>query len=113
MRTNPKGPTMLQPGDVVTIPASPYVGKFITVVGQVNRPGQIDFSLTGKMSILNAVGKAGGYRRLGNEEKVKVTRDTASGKRTYILNLKKMSEGREDLFYLSPGDVVSIPARRI
>ncbi|MGJ8696679.1 MAG: polysaccharide biosynthesis/export family protein [Verrucomicrobiaceae bacterium] len=113
MRINTGGTTLLAPGDVVTIPASLYVGKSVTVVGEVNRPGPIAFSLDGRMSILNAIGRAGGYKRLGNEEKVKITRTTKEGKQTYTLNLRKMADGEVPLFYLSPGDVISVPTRRI
>ena len=112
MRTNPHGATSLAPGDIITIPPSRFVGKSVTVVGQVNKPGRIAFALNGQMSILNTIGQAGGYRRLANEEKVKVTRSAGGRKEVFSLNLKKMSRGEIAQFYLMPGDVISIPERR-
>ncbi len=112
MAINPNGATSLAPGDIVTVPPSRFVGKTVTIVGQVNKPGPVAFALNGKMSILNAIGHAGGYRRLANEEKVTVTRRSGERKDVYSLNLKKMSRGDVAVFYLVPSDVISVPERR-
>lgn len=102
----------LAPGDIVTIPISRFVGKTVTVIGQVGKPGQLPFPVDGKLDLLSAIARAGGPGRLANKRKVTVTRHTPAGNKSERFDFDDMAEGKIPLFYLLPGDTLSIPERR-
>jgi len=102
----------LKPGDIVTVPKSRFVGKFVNVMGQVRRGGAIEFPVDGRLDVLTAISLAGGFDRLANKKKVQVIRRVGDNNRNWKLNLLDMAEGEADLFYLSPGDQVTVPVRR-
>jgi polysaccharide export outer membrane protein len=94
-------------GDIVFVPLSPFVGKFVTVMGQVKRPGPIPFPLNGKLTALQAVVAAGDFSNLAQEKKVFLTR---RGTRI-TLNLKDVKEGKKPSVALEPGDTLSVAIR--
>lgn len=104
--------TILEPGDVINVPESRFVGLSVSVNDQVNRPGAVPFPLDGKMSILDAVNGAGGITRIGNKKKIYVSRKEGDNSKIYTINLIKIVDGKEPLFYLKAGDIISVPERK-
>jgi len=102
----------LLPGDIVSVPPSRFLGKSVTVMGQVSNPGQVAFPPDGSLDILTAVTRSGGFARLANKKKVIVTRRNGANQQAYPLDLAAMAEGKARLFYLQPDDTISIPERR-
>ena len=83
----------------------------VYVSGSVLRPGKVmsDHPITA----LEAVMEAGGYDNTkANLKGVKIIRHEGSSTRNYIVNLKRVVDGKSsESFYLKPGDIVIVPER--
>ncbi len=101
--------TKLYPNDVVEIPRNPNVGKFVTMGGNIAKPGQLAFPLNGKLTVSQAIAAAGGKGRLGDLRRIRVK----SGGQIREVNLKKVREGKQADIRLKPGDTVTIHERRL
>lgn len=101
----------LAPGDLVTIPPSRFAGKSVTFTGKVARPGDIPFSLDGKLDILGAVNLAGGFDRLANKKKVTLVRVINGKEQSFTLNCEKMLDGEQASTPLQPGDRIFVKER--
>lgn len=101
------GRVALQPGDRVIVQESVYVRKIVTVIGQVKKPGAVDFPLDGSLDLITSIAMAGGYSDIANEKKVSVSR----GGKVTIVNAKAMAEGGGAPYVLQPGDIVNVAER--
>ena len=83
----------------------------VYVSGSVLRPGKVmsDHPITA----LEAVMEAGGYDNTkANLKEVTIIRHEGNSTRNYIVNLKRVVDGKSsELFYLKPGDIVIVPER--
>jgi protein involved in polysaccharide export with SLBB domain len=83
----------------------------VYVSGSVLRPGKVmsDHPITA----LEAVMEAGGYDYTkANLKGVTVIRHEGNSTRNYIVNLKRVVDGKSsESFYLKPGDIVIVPER--
>jgi polysaccharide export outer membrane protein len=93
----------------VTLTLREYAKKRYTVLGQVQKPGSYTIEGSEQITLLQAIGIAGGYTRSADSGHVLVKR-TESGKEKLIkINAKKMANGTaEGAFILQPGDVVTV-----
>jgi polysaccharide export outer membrane protein len=93
----------------VTLTLREYAKKRYTVLGQVQRPGSYTIEGSEQITLLQAIGIAGGYTRSADSGHVLIKR-TESGKEKLIrINAKKMANGTtEGGFILQPGDVVTV-----
>jgi polysaccharide export outer membrane protein len=101
------GRVRLGPGDRIIVNQSAFVGRKLTVLGQVGKPGPIPFPLSGKLDLVNAVALAGGITELANPKKVTINR---KGQVT-VVNFKEISERGDRPYWLQPDDVVTIAER--
>lgn len=101
------GRVRLGPGDRIIVNQSAFVGRKITVLGQVGRPGPVVFPLNGKLDLVNAVALAGGITELANPKKVTINR---KGQVT-LVNFKEVSERGDRPYWLQPDDVITIAER--
>lgn len=97
----------ISPGDRVIVHKSDYVGKTVTILGQVRSPGVIPMPVNGELDIVAGMARAGGFTPLANSKKVSVNRN---GKVTQI-NVREMTEEGERGFFLQPDDIVTVPER--
>jgi protein involved in polysaccharide export with SLBB domain len=83
----------------------------VYVSGSVLRPGKVmsDHPITA----LEAVMEAGGYDNTkANLKGVTIIRHEGNSTRNYIVNLKRVVDGKSsESFYLKPGDIVIVPER--
>lgn len=103
---------VLKPGDVITIPESPFVGKFVTIMGLVKNVGPVAFPINGKLTLVNAIAAAGGFAPLGNKKKVTVTRMVGGQPKNVTKNCADIIKGKEPPFQILPGDTITVPERR-
>lgn len=101
------GRVRLAAGDRIIVNQSAFVGRKITVLGQVGRPGPVLFPLDGRLDLVNAIALAGGITELANPKKVTINR---KGKVTMV-NFKEVSERGDRPFWLQPDDVVTVAER--
>ena len=83
----------------------------ITVLGEVNRPGQITFS-TPNIDIYQAIGKAGDITTHGKRSNVILIRQTDSSRIVRRIDLTSPMIIRSDFFQLQSGDLVYVEANQ-
>ena len=101
------GRVRLAAGDRIVVNQSAYLGRKMTVLGQVGKPGPIAFPLSGKLDLVNAIALAGGITELANPKKVTINR---KGQVT-VVNFKEISKRGDRPYWLQPDDVVTIAER--
>lgn len=82
--------------------------KKITVYGQVQHPGTLNFF--DQMTIAQAISMAGGLTAMAARENTRVTRKREGKTETVVVNLKAVANGTLT-YYLQPGDEVFVPER--
>jgi polysaccharide export outer membrane protein len=113
MQANPALARQLKPGDTLTIAfIAPRVAKWVNVMGEVKSPAPVEVPEGGRIDVLTAIASAGGYSRIANPKKVTVVRPGAGGKQSFPLNAAAMAEGAVPLFYLLPGDTLTVGESR-
>ncbi len=97
----------------VTLNVINFAKYRVTVLGQVQKPGSYDFPNRERLTLLEAIGLAGGYTRGADPSRVLIKRVVEGREVVYRLNGKKMaSEGESRAFEVLPGDVVTVSESR-
>jgi protein involved in polysaccharide export with SLBB domain len=93
----------------VTLTVRTYGRKVFTILGQVLKPGSYPIEGSESISLLDAIGLAGGYTRIANPSKVTVKR-RENGQETIIrVDAKKMARSSSEAsFLIQPGDVITV-----
>ncbi len=94
----------------VSLTVRTYAKQRFTVLGQVQKPGAYEMQGTEEVSLLQAIGLAGGYTRIADPSNITVKRRESDGKERVIrFNAKRMAKGGDDAsFMLKAGDVVTV-----
>ncbi|MEM7154197.1 MAG: polysaccharide biosynthesis/export family protein [Myxococcota bacterium] len=79
----------------------------VSVLGQVNEPGSYPFKE--RLTLVQAISLAGGLNPLAQAKKVQLTRDTAEGRQTYVIDVRQILESKQADLPLLPGDIVFVP----
>ncbi len=96
----------------VTVTVLGYANRHITVLGQVQKPGDYNLRDQGSISLLQAVGMAGGFTRLANSANIIVKRQVDGAEKILHLNGKTMaSDTQSDPFVVVPGDTITVTER--
>jgi polysaccharide export outer membrane protein len=106
---NPKLNIPLQPNDVINVPVDKLMSVY--VFGAVRNPGKIEVKLSKKITLLQAVGNAGGLADNAKKSGIQLKRkDRKTGKETQIkVNLGDIIKGKRRDIELQEGDVIIIP----
>jgi polysaccharide biosynthesis/export protein len=78
-----------------------------TVIGEVRFPGSY-INYNNYLTVLEAVGRAGGVGDYGNRSRVLVVRSTERGTKTFRLNLQDKKILSSEAYFLLPNDVVIV-----
>jgi polysaccharide export outer membrane protein len=105
--TGPDGRVRLNSGDRIIVNQSAFVGKTVTMLGQVGRQGPLPFPVNGRLDLVSAIAFAGGMTELANPKKVTINR---KGNVT-IVDYKAISQQGDRPFLLQPGDIVTVAER--
>jgi len=84
-----------------------FVGNKITVVGEVNRPGNYIF-YDEKITVFQALGLAGDIANFGNKTEVTLIRESNNDIKYHYLDLSKTNIVSSDYYYLLPNDILII-----
>lgn len=103
----PTGRVRLSSGDRIIVNQSAFVGKTVTVLGQVSRPGPLAFPVNGRLDLVKAIAQAGGLTDLANPKKVTINRRG----QVIPLDFKAISQRGDQPFLLQPDDVVTVAER--
>ena len=94
---------LLKGGDIIVVPRS---DRSVLVLGEIRQPGYYVF--TKGQSIMDLIGRAGGFTANAEPAKVVVTRDTEEGVVTETLNLD-LRTGTDYSRLLQGGEIITVP----
>jgi protein involved in polysaccharide export with SLBB domain len=93
----------------VNLTVRTYAKKTFTILGQVQKPGAYPIEGNEEISLLQAIGMAGGYTRIANPSNVVVKRNEGGIEKVYNFNAKKMARtATGSTFRIMPGDVITV-----
>lgn len=97
----------------INITVKEYAKETVNVLGAVNTPGAITIPPEQPLKLLDAITRAGGFSRLADRKKVKLTRLNGDGKTsTYVINADDIIQSNSsEPWILSKGDVIYVPER--
>jgi polysaccharide export outer membrane protein len=101
------GRVQLAAGDRIVVLQSTYVGKTVSILGRVGRPGPVGFPVSGGLDLVNAIAFAGGLTELANPKKITINR---KGK-VSVVDYREISQRADRPYQLEPGDVVTVAER--
>jgi len=78
-----------------------------TVIGEVHSPGTF-INYNNYLTVLEAIGRAGGINDFGRRDKILVIRPVSGGTKTYTLNLQDKGILSSEAYFLLPNDVVIV-----
>jgi len=78
-----------------------------TVLGEARTPGSFT-NYNDYLTVLEAIGRAGGIGDYGRRDRVLIVRATPDGSKTYSLNLQDKNILSSEAYFLQPNDVVII-----
>jgi len=93
----------------VTLTILEYAQQWVTVLGEVQKPGQIEIPPEGGLNLLGAIALAGGYTRVADPSKV-IVRRMVNGRDVVLkVNAKKLARDVEvQPFIVEPGDSINV-----
>lgn len=88
-----------------------YAERTVNILGSVNSPGPVVFPQEKGLTLLEAISRAGGFNRLANKNKIRLTRTGLDGeKTTYTIDADQLIKGRGDSSWsLQINDVIFVP----
>lgn len=97
----------------VTVFIFEYSKRSVNVLGSVNSPGVVVFPQETGLTLLDAIARAGGFSRLADKKRLKLTRISADGKpEIYTINADDIMQGvSSESWVLLKDDVISVPER--
>ncbi len=99
---------VVEPGDVISIPEG---FNQVSVIGEVKNSGKYDMPQEKVVTLLEAIGMAGGFTKEGDVKNVTVMRVEKGEQKTIKINTKDITvRGEKDKdIVIEPGDVISVP----
>lgn len=94
---------------IVSITLVEAASKRVSVFGQVQKAGTIDF-LEG-MTIVDAIAQTGGFTGMAKKNAVQVTRVVGGKKVSFTVPVESIGEGKRPNFEVLAGDVIFVPER--
>ena len=96
----------------VSISIVEYAKRRFTVLGQVQRPGNYEIPNEEKVTLLQAIGMAGGYTRLAEPSRITVKRQVAGKETMFQLNARAMAKDNgSQPFEIQPEDTITAGER--
>lgn len=92
----------------VTVSISEMSKLMFTVMGQVNRANTYAMPNNKPVSLLQAIGMAGGYTRLANPKKIYLKRTVGGQEKVTIVNAEEMARNPSGTIFLRDGDVIDV-----
>lgn len=89
----------------VTVSIEARIRKTVTVLGQAQRPGVFELPTHRRLTLVEAIGMAGGVTRIANAKKVTLKRGGA----VQTINLAEITSGKGADIPLQDGDMITIP----
>ncbi len=91
----------------VSVSIEARIRKTVTILGQAQRPGVFELPAHRQLTVVEAIGMAGGMTRIANGKKISLKR--GSDGKIQIVNLAEITKGQGKDIPLRDGDVITIP----
>ena len=90
-----------------------YARRTVNVLGQVSSPGEIEFPREEGLTLMDAISRAGGFTRLAEKRKIKLTRKLDDGTtKNYTINADDLIDGAStEVWKLRTDDLIYVPER--
>jgi len=97
----------------IALSVKEYAIRSVNVLGSVTSPGIIKFQPEKPLTLIEAIAGAGGFTRLADRRKVKLTRsDEHEVIQMNVIDVDALIEGNNvNAWVLRPGDVIFVPER--
>ncbi len=93
----------------VTLVILDFARQWVTVLGEVQKPGQVEFPAEGGLDLLGAIALAGGYTRIADPSHVLVRRVVDGRDVVLKVNAKELARDVEvKPFPVIPGDTINV-----
>ena len=92
----------------VSVAVLEFSKRRFTILGEVNKPGQIDFPDNSDLDLLQAIGMAGGYTKGANPARIFVKRHVGDREVVLTVDAKRMARREATPFKILPGDAISV-----
>lgn len=95
----------------VNVTVLEYTKLTVNVLGSVNQPGPVLIPPEGKLYLMDAIARAGGFNRLAKLSDVTLTRRMPDGTiRNVTIDVRRVISGREpDTWLLQKDDIINVP----
>ena len=93
----------------VSVSIEARVRRSVTVLGQAQNPGVFELPANRQLTVVEAIGMAGGATRIANTKKMTLKRNAGGRTQVLQLNLKDITSGKVADLPLRDGDVLTIP----
>ena len=90
-----------------------YQPRMVNVMGAVNSPGALEFPPEQSITVIDAISRAGGFNRLADRRRVRLTRTFPGGRvENYVINADELMSGASsEPWVVLKGDVIFVPER--
>ena len=97
----------------VNVSVLEYSVRTVNVLGAVTKAGAVTFPPEQSMNLLDAISGAGGFTRLADRSRIKLTRQMAEGKtEAHLIDADEIIQGHAKKDWpLQKGDVIYVPER--
>jgi polysaccharide export outer membrane protein len=93
----------------VTLTIIEFAKQWVTVLGEVQKPGQVEIPAEGGLDLLGAIALAGGYTRIADPSHVTVRRNVNGQDVVLQVNAKQLSRDIQvKQFIVNPGDTINV-----
>ena len=93
----------------VSITVRTYAMKLFTILGQVQKPGAYNMQGLDEISLLEAIGMAGGYTPIADQGSVTVKRFVEGHEKIMKFNAKRMAQGKDHaIFMIRAQDTITV-----
>jgi polysaccharide export outer membrane protein len=97
------------PNPQVSVNVTEFNHRRFTVLGQVTRSGTFDFPDEKPLSLLEAIGLAGGYTNIADPANVTIKRTVKGKTNVYHVNAKKLAQAKTNYdVQVQSGDVIMV-----
>lgn len=93
----------------VTLMVLEYATQWVTVLGEVQKPGTVEIPPEGGLDILGAIALAGGYTKIAAPNRITVRRQVNGQDQVFRVDGKKLANDTSvKVFYVQPGDMITV-----
>ena len=93
----------------VTLTIMDYAPQMVTVLGEVERQGQVTIPPQGGLDIMGAIALAGGYSRIADPANITVVRTINGHHQILKVNAKKLAaDSKSATFVVQSGDTITV-----